>query len=357
MIFTTKILYGLLGLSLITFTVGAQSLIEDSVPLNRIQVIGSHNSYKKAIEPDLYDSLLTIDKRIESLQYEHISILEQLDMGLRNLEIDVYADSKGGKFAHPGGLDFVPPIAKYDTAGVMRQSGFKILHMPDLDFRTHYYTLKECLLALKSWSGRNPDHIPVFITFEAKDGGANKFGTQPEKFTKTLFDKLDQAFQNYLGVENIITPDMVRGNFETLEEAVLHSNWPTMKESKGKFLIVLNDRDPKMSMYTTGHPSLRGRMMFVNADPGVPEAAVMFRNDPKDVRIQDLVRKGYIIRTRADAGTEEARKNDFTRFDQACKSGAQIITTDYYLPSTFFKSQYKISFEGGSYVRYNPINK
>jgi hypothetical protein len=37
-----------------------------------------------------------------------------------------------------------------------------------------------------------------------------------------------------------------------------------------------------------------------------------------------------MVRTRSDAGTLEARKNDYTRFFAALTSNAQIISTDYY---------------------------
>ena len=97
--------------------------------------------------------------------------------------------------------------------------------------------------------------------------------------------------------------------------------------------------------------------MFVNETEGQPEAAFMIINDPiKDFdNIQRLVKKGYMIRTRADADTKEARNDDYNRFEAAKKSRAQIITTDYYLPSKYFSSSYKISFDGGAYVRKNPL--
>jgi len=104
-----------------------------------------------------------------------------------------------------------------------------------------------------------------------------------------------------------------------------------------------------------GHPSLKGRMLFANADPGTPEAAALIRNNPKMPEIKSLVEKGYIIRTRSDADTKEARMNDRSGFIAACNSGAQIITTDYYLKSTHFKSDYIVSFEGNKYVRLNPV--
>ena len=336
------------------FQVHAQ---DDNLKLNKIQVIGSHNSYKNAIEPALYKVLESKDSlhQLGGLQYEHISIDDQLNMGLRNLEIDIYADSKGGKYAHPKGLDLAKPDKPYDPSGVMKKPGFKIFHVTDIDFRSSTLTFEDCLQKLKAWSNAHPGHIPVFITLEPKDGDANRFGTVPEMFTSKLFDEVDAVIRANLGNDKLITPDMVRGKYATLEEAVLKGNWPTLKDAKGKFFFILDNSDKKRDLYMQGHPSLKGRVVFVNAQPGTPEAAAMFRNNPEDKAIPELVKKGYIIRTRADADTKEARKNDYTHFTDAKNSGAQIITTDYYKPSAFFNSPYHIKFDDGTYVRVNPV--
>src|SRR5882724_7463152 len=328
------------------------------LPINKIQVIGSHNSYKKAIDPALFKLFQLRDSVAASkIDYEHIPLADQLEMGLRNLEIDVYADEQGGKYAHPKGLDWAKGQAPYDPDGVMKEPGFKILHIPDLDFRSDALTLKRCLAELRSWSDKHPDHYPVFITLEAKDGAMrNKMLTEPELFTPAIFDELDKVLEEGLGKEHLITPDMVRGQYATLESAVLSDNWPRLKAARGRFLFILDDHDRKRDMYIAGHPSLKGRVLFVNAEPGMPEAATMIRNNPTMPEIRGLVEKGYIIRTRADADTKEARLNDKTDFMAACASGAQIITTDYYRKSTHFKSDYVVSFEGGNkYVRLDPV--
>ncbi len=329
----------------------------DNLKINQIQVIGSHNSYRQNIEPDLYNLIQAKDtsRSLKGLQYTHISLTEQLNKGLRNLEIDVFADTKGGKYAHPKGLDIVKSEQVYDPKGEMQKPGFKVFHMPDIDFRTSCYTFQLCLAELKKWSDTNPDHVPVFITLEPKDGEANFFGTKPEDFTPELFDALDAELRKGLG-DKLITPDMVRGKYKTLEEAVLHNNWPTLKKGKGKFLFILDNNGAKRDLYALNHPSLKGRAVFINAEPGKPEAATLFRNNSEDPEIADLVQKGYLIRTRADSDTKEARANDYTHFEAAKKSGAQIITTDYYLPSTFFNSPYQIKYDDGSYVRVDPVN-
>ena len=331
--------------------------VPDNVKINRIQVIGSHNSYKKAIDPALFKMFQKRDSVSASkIDYEHISIAEQLDMGLLNLEVDVYADAKGGKYAHPKGLDWAKGQAPYDEKGVMNEPGFKVLHIPDLDFRNDYLTLKNLLAELKSWSEKHPHHYPVFITLEPKDGASkSKEITEPEPFTTAVFDQLDQALIDGLGKEHLITPDMVRGKYKTVEEAVLHDNWPTVKAAEGKFAFILDAKDAKRDLYIAGHPGLKGRVVFSNSEPGTPEAAMMIKNDPTDPEIKDLVAKGYIIRTRADSDTKQARENDKSNFVAACNSGAQIITTDYYLKSTHFKSDYEVSFEGKKYCRLNPL--
>jgi hypothetical protein len=52
-------------------------------------------------------------------------------------------------------------------------------------------------------------------------------------------------------------------------------------------------------------------------------------NDGTQETIADLVRKGYMVRTRTDADTKEARTGETTRRDAALASGAQLLSTDY----------------------------
>lgn len=350
-----KILFStllLLSLPLMRADVG-----DENTPINKIQVIGSHNSYKKAIDPNLYKAMLARNPNVYTLDYEHIPLDQQLSLGLRNLEIDIYADSKGGKFAHPKGMDAVPGQPPFNANGEMNEPGFKVLHVIDYDFRSHSPTFKDCLTQLKNWSEAHPGHNPVFITLEAKDGiPKTKEETAPEMFTPQHFDELDASLLKYLGKKHLLTPDDVRGSEETLESAVLKGKWPTLKQARGKFIFLLDDQNAKRAMYMAGHPSLKGRVLFTSSDPGTPEAAMLIRNDPNNPKIPELVKKGYIIRTRADADTQNARANDRSNFIAAQNSGAQIITTDYYLKSTHFASDYVVFFEtGDKYFRMNPL--
>ncbi len=40
-------------------------------------------------------------RALRSLDYHHAPLADQLSGGVRQIEIDVFADAKGGRFAHP----------------------------------------------------------------------------------------------------------------------------------------------------------------------------------------------------------------------------------------------------------------
>ena len=138
-----------------------------------------------------------------TLDYEHIPVTAKLDLGLRNLEIDVYPDEKGGKYANPKGLEMVPGQQPYDPQGKMKQPGFKLLHVPDFDFRSHYFTLTDCLRDLRSWSEAHPDHTPVYITLEVKGKSGNmSAGPTRKKQTKTGRNR-NRMFLSLSSVRNL----------------------------------------------------------------------------------------------------------------------------------------------------------
>jgi hypothetical protein len=97
--------------------------------------------------------------------------------------------------------------------------------------------------------------------------------------------------------------------------------------------------------------------MFINANEGTPEAAFIILNNPfiSFTKIQEFVKKGYMVRTRSDANTIEARNNDYSRWLKALESRAQVITTDYYRPSNLFESHYLVGFKADTVFKINPI--
>jgi hypothetical protein len=331
--------------------------------MNQIQVLGSHNSYHVGIDPALFTFLRQkYGKRMDGLYYSHLPIEQQLDLGLRSLEIDVVYDPHGGLYAHPAGLEMEKqnhlPSPEYDPQGLMKKPGLKVIHVPDIDFRSNVYTFQQELALLKEWSVAHPHHLPIAITMNAKDDGLKETGfVQPLPFDSAAFESWDAEILKGLGRERLITPDDVRSHYATLEAAVLAHAWPKLSEARGKFFFILDETGHKMETYISGHPSLKDRVMFVNASEGRPEAAFRIVNDSKRdwAYIQYLVRSGYYVRTRADADTVEARAGDYSRWRAALISSAQVISTDYYVPDTRFGTGYVVKLPGGQPGRWNVL--
>lgn len=326
------------------------------ISLNQIQVIGSHNSYKIGIDKPLLNYLADKNSSSMGLEYEHILLSEQLNLGLRGLELDVYHDPEGGYYTNPKGLEIVKSLGAeaqpFDVEKKLQMPGLKVFHIQEIDFRSHQLVFKDALKELKKWSFANEGHTPIIITINAKDSEIPLTRT-PLSFTAEALQNIDAEIREVFNEEQLITPDRVRGNFESLEQAVLTGGWPLLHEVKNRFLFVLDEGDEKTNRYLQKFPNLNGAVLFVNKEEGNTMAAFRIINDPIEnfEKIKRLVELGYIVRTRADADTQEARNNDYTRFHKAMASGAQVITTDYYVPSTLFNSTLQVIFPDGSYER------
>ena len=326
------------------------------VRLNEIQIIGSHNSYKQAIDPDLMKQIAVLDSNLAaSLDYSHLTIPAQLNRGLRKFELDVFYDPEGRRYQTPAGLNRIATARPYNT-DTLALPGFKVMHVQDIDFRSHCPRLRACLQQFVSWSDKNANHLPVFITINAKDGVINVPGfVKPLLFNEKAWNELDEVFVAALG-QKLYTPDEFRGGEQSLPEAIKRG-WPTLDSMRGRFVVVLDHGGEKLAQYISGHPALQGRAMFVNATEGAPESAIRIVNDPikEKETIMRLVQQGYIVRTRSDADTVEARTGRVDRRNQAFAGGAQIISTDYYLPEPRFGTDFVVQFPNGTYARCNPV--
>ncbi|HEX4742383.1 MAG TPA: phosphatidylinositol-specific phospholipase C1-like protein [Caulobacteraceae bacterium] len=328
--------------------------------INQIQVIGTHNSYHAGLTPGVAKLLqATNPKAFDGLDYSHGDLTAQFDHGIRQVELDIYADAKGGRFARPFGATLnTGGLAAFDPQGVMSKPGFKVMHVQDIDYVSNCQPFTACLSAIRAWSRAHPRHAPIFVLVETKTQppipGVPGMAA-PEAFTAETLDALDAEIRSVFPAGELITPDQVRGRHATLEDAVLHGGWPTLKSARGK-LVFLLDQQNVTDTYRTGHPSLAGRVLFTNATPGQPDAAFVEENEGAPDVIGDLVKRGYLVRTRSDVDTKEGRSGDTTLRDKALSSGAQIVSTDYpwYEPSRW--TNYSVSLPGHTPARCNPVN-
>ena len=293
------------------------TLSEDSetgISINQIQFVGSHNSYKQAMPDSFVKQLMKVNpKLLESLDYEHIPLGDQLDLGIRKLELDIFYLAEDKRFL--------------------------VGHVQQIDMSSNCESLRICLSQIISWSEDNPTHSPIWISFNAKDNYILGL-PMPETFTHEAFLLMDSIFEEMFG-DKLIRP-----------RDIVDLQWPFLSEARGKFILILDEGGIKRDIYFEGW---KQRPMFINAPEGHPAAAIMIINDPigQFDEIQRLVKAGYMIRTRADADTREARDNDTRRKVAAFESGAQAVSTDYYIPATHFGNEYQVSLPEP--VQCNPI--
>ena len=349
----------------------------DELKLNQIQIIASHNSYHmrtdKAVLRFLKGlhnmHLLPHGLNPDELDYTNVPLSVQLEKyGVRGLELDVNNDPTGGRFADRRGLAWVWKRSKSKDPD-MKQPGFKLIHITDFDFNSTNATFVGALREIKKWSDEHPDHLPVFINVETKTEATGDMVPQLHKLAKSApFDSaaaaaLDKEVKSVFGdnLWGVITPDQVRGSYATLEAAALGGHWPTLKEARGKVVFIIDGDDKSREVYQKGHPSYTGRAMFAYSKPGTPEAAFVIVNDPDNApRIQQYVKQGYIVRSRCDEGTMEARTGDYTQMRKAMTSWAQIISTDYYKPDDRAGKKgwtnYQVKFPNGELARIDSIS-
>jgi hypothetical protein len=338
------------------------------VRVNEVQAIGTHNSYKREIseaEQEIYEAAIQQPGDYDQfLAYSHAALPRQLGrQGMRGLELDLFPDPAGGLYANPlvrqaAGLG---PL----TDPAWQQPGIKVLHIADLDYKSTCVRLVTCLAQVRDWSAANRRHVPLLVLLELKQSDSRAVaagGVTAPPWDAAALDALDAEIRSVFSERQLLTPDDVRRRGRTLEQSVLRHGWPRLDESRGTVAFLLdNDPGPIRDAYTAGRPSLEGRVLFTNARPGMPDAAFVKRNEPRGAntaQIQDLVRRGYLVRTRADLPLETVKAGDLSLLDAALASGAQVISTDF--PTTGMSARHDTDYvgelPGGGIARCNPIS-
>ena len=333
--------------------------MDRNLKLNDLVTVGTHNSYKTQ-PPDAVLALVrkVAGARADELDYGHRPLSEQLDAGARQLEIDVYYDPEGGRFLNPIALRAAGIALDPARRAALAEPGFKVMHIQDVDVLSSCVTLRACLGVVRRWSLAHPDHAPIMLMFNAKtDPSPAPGGVAALPFDAKAFDALDAEVRAVFPPQALITPDDVQGAYPTLRHAVLHDAWPTLGQARGKVLFALDEDPDKVAVYRGKRRSLEGRVFFVNTDEASPAAAYLTLNDPiaEAERIRKAVAAGFIVRTRADSGTIEARRNDTRPRDAALASGAQFVSTDYLWPEPRLHNDYQVRLRGGAAVACNPV--
>jgi hypothetical protein len=327
-------------------SLNTRAQVSDTIRLNDVRFLTSHNSYKRKPDPKILKFLSHFKKQLGKdmdpiqMDYGHASLSDQLNIyHINGFELDVNYDPQGGHFVKRRINFFIGGLKQKSRDSLLLKPGFKILHIADVDYESNYTTFVQALTEIRDWSAQHPNHTPLFINIEIKRDapadyskaldflGFNKSIPLVPAALNDLDAEIHSVFDQY--PEMLYTPTHLRDTFLTTVSRLNTSGWPTLNETRGKVFIVL-DGDFQ-ELYTTDLTKGIDRPMFVYGQPGAPETAFVIRNEPQgsEEEIRSLTEL-YMVRTRTDAGTLEARSQDYSRYNAVIQSQAQIITTDYY---------------------------
>jgi hypothetical protein len=334
---------------------------EAAVHINEVQVLGSHNSYHVEPEPRLLSALRdALGDEVNGFEYTHHPLAEEFDAGVRQIELDTFLDDPGGgRYASP---KLIPVLGLAPVDPRMALPGIKVFHVQEVDYRSTCPTFVDCLTQVRTWSDAHPRHLPIVIQVEAKDDPIPDPGlgfVQPIPWTSAGFASLEDEIRTvFPDDDQVITPGDVKGGLPTLRQAVEHGRWPTLARARGQVMFVLDDAGGERAAYRALHPSVEDRLIFTSAAPPDDDAGVVVVNDPigDGQRIRQLVADGFMVRTRADADTVQARTGDTSQQEAAWASGAQFVSTDYPFPDDHFGTGYVAAVPGEGVARCNPVS-
>jgi len=328
----------------VLLTAGSPALPEpgalDDLRLDEVQIVGTHNSYHQAPDTAMLDRLRgseisdgpywTGPRLARAIDYSRAPLADQLDQGIRALELDVHDDPDG----------ILP-------AGRMGTPGFKTLHKARYDPASSCPLFADCLKQVADWSTANPDHVPIILMVEVKDGGKGR-GDDCAGLCGEGWVRLKGALRDAFGAA-LLTPGEIGGT------------WPMLRDVRGRIMVMLLDEESHARSYRIQAERDGDDIVFTAVRPAKRMPLRANRHDriailpnPHDPRIADARRAGMLVYTRADADTEEARRNDGSRRDAAFASGATFISTDFPSPDPRF-SGYSVRFADDAFIRCNPV--
>ena len=285
-----------------------EEAFNQGVKMNEIAIIGTHNSYQLLATPqkrflEKVLSFLTFGQKGKKADFEMDTYTEQLEKGVRNLEIDIET------IDNDGDLSFI------------------VTHNPITDNVSSAYDFSKGLEEIAMWSDNNPGHIPVYLLIEPKSEVPDTNNMKNFSYAYAL--ELDRIIREVLG-DRLVTPEQIMGDFENIEEMRMADAWPTLEQVAGKIIVLLHPCNVTEE-YINTDTSLSTQAMFPMLrfeDIEKPYASFILDNDPETAtenNLKTIGEKNLMVRTRAD------NYPDFSEDKYNCTDncGSHIITTDY----------------------------
>ncbi len=253
--------------------------------INQLQLLGTHNSYH--IQPIIPFS--------STFRYSHEPIPNQLERGVRHLEIDCHFNRRTNRWV--------------------------VYHIAILDSSVNCGDcLRDCLLQVKNWSDKNNYHTVLVIYIEPKTiFNAHPFCVGNDDY---IFLHLESEVLSVFPIDQIIIPLQIQGNYSTLSEAVQKRGWPSVQSTRGKALFVLNfwkENGHCREYYEKKHSPL---FFMRTNDDHVDSVFVEMGSIGNKATITKYLKKNYFVRT--GVGVTESS------IQASVDYGAQLLATDEY---------------------------
>lgn len=284
-------------------------LNDNDLHLNEIQVLATHNSYKRIPNKVINFPSYLVSQRTRNGYYGYESLTKQLDVGIRGLELDItmYGDK---------------PV---------------LMHWPPSDWRTNGPDFALALQEIKLWSQRNPNHTPINIMLQIRDTHSpynHKYG----KVSKQDLANIDKLFVDIFGDDGIITPADVKKDYDTMQDALEQNGWPLLKDCMGKvFFLALFDSSTNRDKYLDldrSYMSQKAFILYKRNEVCSYTAVILGDNATIDTQqLVEFVNKNYIVRSRID----EQKSYSEERWRTTIDVGATILTTDHMVGGTYAK--------------------
>ena len=295
-------------------------LSDTSIKLNQIQMLATHNSYKKT-GSDIGRFFVGLGDSFDearALKYGYKNLTDQFESGVRSMEFDLR----------------------------LRKTQFVLTHVPLVDNSSVAPDFAQALDEINLFSSNNPNHIPIIILMEIKDDWMI-LDHALQVIESNDLENLNQLLVDRLG-ERLYTPNDMMETGKTLKETVQTTGWPSVHSLLGKVIFVLHPGN-FTNMYYELDESLLTLPMFIGAyQDGVDQnyASFIVNNNPSVSEISPLVESNFIVRTRIDSNLQFSQDD----FDQAILSGAQILTSDFLIGRKDIKTEDIIYFPDNKMV-------
>ena len=234
------------------------------------------------------------------------SIPEQLDLGVRMLELDVHTDDFADRGFSVG----------HDSPGDETQLGEG---NPDSE------RLEDWLALIADWSDAHPDAAPITIKLDLKD--------RPTTHGDASLSDLNAVLLDTLGRDRLYTPD---------DHADRDGDWPTVGELSGMVVLVLTGSDDGQLDYRRDRgdePAIAidgsGRVIEVHGSPTNPDDLWLWTGQiQEDGRVHWLHHEQYDTGQKAaialnDAGLVVEVHEDPDAFDDQLWYRVGVLDEDY----------------------------